>query len=105
MIRFSNADRRRIARCCHALSDETRLRILERLSGGERCVCELVAALGAGQSRLSFHLKALKDAGLVRDRREGRWMYYSIDPDALVQLGELVQRVATGPRHALPVLA
>ncbi|MBI2073165.1 MAG: helix-turn-helix transcriptional regulator, partial [Gemmatimonadetes bacterium] len=87
MIRFSNTDRRRLARCCHALSDETRLRILERLSAGERCVCELTAALGAGQSRLSFHLKTLRDAGLVRDRRDGRWMYYAIDPEAVAEVG------------------
>jgi ArsR family transcriptional regulator len=105
VIRFSNADRRRLARCCHALSDETRLRILERLSAGERCVCELTAALGGGQSRLSFHLKALKEAGLVRDRREGRWMYYALNPDAVAAVGELLERVAAGPQRPLPVLA
>ena len=47
----------------HALSDETRLALLEQLKGGERCVCELTDAMKAGQSRLSFHLKVLKDAG------------------------------------------
>ncbi|MBI2537929.1 MAG: helix-turn-helix transcriptional regulator [Gemmatimonadetes bacterium] len=104
MIRFSNTDRRRLARCCHALSDETRLRILERLSAGERCVCELTAALGAGQSRLSFHLKTLRDAGLVRDRRDGRWMYYAIDPEAVAEVGQLLGRVAARPQHQLPVL-
>lgn len=105
MNRFSNTDRRRLTQCCHALSDETRLRILERLSAGERCVCELVAAVGGGQSRLSFHLKTLKQAGLVRDRREGRWMYYSINPETLAEVGELLGRVAARPPHALPVLA
>ena len=74
----------------HALSDETRLRILERLRHGERCVCELTDALDAAQSRLSFHLKTLKDAGLVTDRREGRWMYYAIDRDAIAEAAELV---------------
>ncbi len=103
MIRFSNTDRQRLARRCHALSDATRLRILERLSAGERCVCELTAALGGGQSRLSFHLKTLKDAGLVRDRRDGRWMYYTIDPEAVAQVGELLGRVGARP-HQLPVL-
>jgi ArsR family transcriptional regulator, arsenate/arsenite/antimonite-responsive transcriptional repressor len=44
-----------------ALSDETRLRIVATLSGGERCVCDLQVALGAAQSRLSFHLRKLKD--------------------------------------------
>ena len=105
MIRFSNTDRRRLAQCCHALSDDTRLRILERLWAGERCVCELTAALGAGQSRLSFHLKTLKEAGLVRDRRDGRWMYYSVNPEAVAEVGDLLGRVAVRPQHQLPVLA
>jgi len=74
----------------HALSDETRLVLLERLNEGERCVCELTDAMKASQSRLSFHLKVLKDAGLIRDRREGRWMYYSIDPAAIEELEAVV---------------
>ena len=64
----------------HALSDETRLAIVERLRGGERCVCDLQTDLGAAQSRLSFHLKVLRDAGLVVDRKEGRWSYYTLVP-------------------------
>lgn len=77
------ADAAGIARICHALSDETRLAILDRLRGGEECVCNLTDLLATGQSRLSFHLKVLKDAGLVRDRREGRWIHYSLNPEAL----------------------
>jgi ArsR family transcriptional regulator len=69
-----------------ALSDPLRLRILDRLRGGERCVCELTDALDAGQSLLSFHLKVLKDAGLVTDRRDGRWMHYALDGAALAQV-------------------
>jgi ArsR family transcriptional regulator, arsenate/arsenite/antimonite-responsive transcriptional repressor len=78
----------------HALSDETRLRILERLRAGERCVCDLTDALDAAQSRLSFHLKVLKDAGLVSDRREGRWMYYTLNPKALGEMAEVVTGLA-----------
>ena|SRR5215467_4853660 len=74
----------------HALSDETRLGLIDQLKNGERCVCELTDAMKAGQSRLSFHLKVLKDAGLILDRREGRWMYYSINPDAIEELEEIV---------------
>jgi ArsR family transcriptional regulator, arsenate/arsenite/antimonite-responsive transcriptional repressor len=66
-----------------AIAEPTRLRIVQLLTAGERCVCELQADLGAGQSRLSFHLKKLKDAGLVRDRRDGRWVYYALAPEAL----------------------
>jgi ArsR family transcriptional regulator len=73
-----------------ALSDETRLRILEQLAGGERCVCDLTDALDAGQSLLSFHLKTLKDAGLVSDRRAGRWVHYSLNADALAELEEVL---------------
>lgn len=74
----------------HALSDETRLAIFEMLRGGERCVCELQDELGAAQSRLSFHLRVLKDAGLLNDRKEGRWVHYSIDPDALNELASII---------------
>jgi len=82
------ADPARTARLFHALSDETRLEIVRLLSSGERCVCELTGALDAAQSRLSFHLKTLKSAGLVSDRRAGRWVYYSLVPAALEELAE-----------------
>ena len=70
----------------HALSDGTRLQILELLRDGEHCVCELTEALDLGQSLLSFHVRTLKEAGLVTDRREGRWMYYALVPEALEAL-------------------
>ena len=75
----------------HALSDETRLEIMERLKDGEQCVCDLTDALKTGQSRLSFHLKVLKDAGLITDRPEGRWTYYSFNREVLEELEEVVQ--------------
>jgi ArsR family transcriptional regulator, arsenate/arsenite/antimonite-responsive transcriptional repressor len=74
----------------HALSDETRLEIMERLKEGEQCVCDLTEALKAGQSHLSFHLKVLKDAGLITDRPEGRWIYYSLNREALEELEAVV---------------
>lgn len=88
-----------VARWFHALSDETRLQIVEMLSHGERCVCELQDVLDAAQSRLSFHLKVLKDAGLVTDRKEGRWMYYSANRDALDRIAAFAQAVKPG-KHA-----
>jgi ArsR family transcriptional regulator len=84
----------RASRLFHALSDETRLQILERLRAGERCVCDLTDALDAAQSRLSFHLKVLKDAGLVSDRREGRWMYYTLNPETLDESADLLEWLA-----------
>ncbi len=74
-----------------ALSDPHRLRILDRLRGGEHCVCELMDVLDAGQSLLSFHLKTLKDAGLVTDRREGRWTHYALNAEALRHLEEFLR--------------
>jgi ArsR family transcriptional regulator len=74
------------ARWFHALSDETRLRIIERLVEGEQCVCDLTDMLDTGQSRLSFHLKTLKDAGVLTDRRQGRWVYYSLNPHVLEEV-------------------
>ena len=62
-----------------ALSDETRLRIVKLLENGELCVCHIVAAVDMSQSKVSFHLKALRDSGLVKDRREGKWMYYRLN--------------------------
>ncbi len=85
------SDLTRLARWFYALSDETRLRVIERLVGGERCVCELQAAIGATQSRLSFHLKVLRDAGLVNDRRAGRWVHYSLRPAVLEEIGSFVR--------------
>jgi len=53
-------------------------------------VCDLTDELEASQSRLSFHLKTLKDAGLVTDRREGRWVYYAINPEAFAALDRVL---------------
>jgi ArsR family transcriptional regulator len=74
----------------HALSDETRLEVIELLRKGERCVCELTDTLDAAQSRLSFHLRVLKDAGVVRDRKDGRWVHYELVPDAFEEIEALV---------------
>jgi ArsR family transcriptional regulator len=77
-----------MAKAFHALSDETRLLILEQLKEGEECVCDLTEAFKTGQSRLSFHLRVLKEAGLVLDRPEGRWVYYSLNREAIEDLRE-----------------
>ena len=65
------SDAARVAGWFHALADEARVQIVEMLSHKERCVCELEQVLGIAQSRLSFHLKVLKDARLVTEYREG----------------------------------
>jgi len=90
MTTAATRSREKTVRLFHALSDETRLRLLEQLRDGEQCVCELTDVFKTGQSRLSFHLRVLKDAGLVTDRPEGRWIYYSLNRDALRELEDLV---------------
>lgn len=64
------------------LSDKTRLRILLLLLKQELCVCEIFAALDMSQPRVSRQLSILKQARLIKDRREGKWIYYKIDEKA-----------------------
>ncbi|UCD36167.1 MAG: winged helix-turn-helix transcriptional regulator [Nitrospiraceae bacterium] len=62
-----------------ALSDETRLRILSLMKDGEICVCDIAETLGMTQPNISFHLAMLKEAGLIKDRKNGRWVHYSLN--------------------------
>lgn len=70
----------------HALSEPLRLQVLDLLRDQELCVCELCETLKVTQSKLSFHLKALKEAELVRARQDGRWIYYSLNLPQFVVL-------------------
>lgn len=74
-----------------ALADETRLRILNLLTGGELCVCDLMRVLDEPQSKISRHLGYLRDAGLVSGRRHGLWMHYKLS-----ERGAKVFRAAFG---------
>jgi len=87
------------ARRFQALSDPTRLRVLRVLLEGEHCVCDIADHLEVAQPRLSFHLKTLRDAGIVSDRRVGRWAYYRIVPevvDSMVAALEPLQTARCG---------
>ena len=64
------------------LGDGNRLRILKILSRRESCVCELIEQIGLTQPLVSYHLRRLREAGLVRTRRKAQWVYYSIEPHA-----------------------
>jgi ArsR family transcriptional regulator, arsenate/arsenite/antimonite-responsive transcriptional repressor len=75
-----------IASGFHALSEPLRIRLLALLREQELCVCELCEVLEVSQSKLSFHLKTLKEAGLVRSRQSGRWIYYSLNLPQFVVL-------------------
>ncbi|MGB8702007.1 MAG: metalloregulator ArsR/SmtB family transcription factor [Thermosynechococcaceae cyanobacterium] len=75
-----------IASGFHALSDPIRIKVLELLQNQALCVNGLCEALNTSQSKLSFHLKVLKDADLVQARHEGRWIYYSLNLMQFVRL-------------------
>lgn len=74
-----------------ALGDATRLQIIDRLSEGEQCVCDLTDLLETKQSLLSFHLKTLKEVGILKDRRDGRWVYCSLNPEAIEALDQFAR--------------
>src|SRR5678815_4622645 len=103
MASTNPTDLTRLRRQFHALSDETRLRLIDLLRNGECCVCELTDALGAGQSLLSFHLKALKDAGLITDRREGRWSYYALERSVFMEAEELLASLRPKASRSLKI--
>ena len=83
-----------------AIADETRIGIIRHLGAEERCVCELTEGLGMRQSLLSFHLKILKEAGLLSDRREGRWSYYIVNIEAVRELAATVDTLVAHPRRS-----
>jgi len=77
--RVVNADLvKRQSKFFSALADETRLRILRLLMIREMCVCEIMVALDLTQPTASHHLNLLENAGLVKDRKEGKWVFYKI---------------------------
>ena len=71
----------RVSRIFKALCDENRVRVLRLLGGGEGCACRLLEELEVGQPPLSHHMRILCESGLVRCRREGKWMHYSLSPE------------------------
>lgn len=88
---------RNLAEILKALADETRLMVLTMLQDGEMCVCEIMDVLPLSQPAVSHHLKILRQAGLVTDRRQGKWIYYRIDPEALAAVGELLDSAVIEP--------
>jgi ArsR family transcriptional regulator len=91
---------RHLIKVFKALSDETRLRILNLLLERECCVCEVTQVLGISQSRASRNLNALYDAGLLNLRRVGVWALYSIDKEGLAEhYRDIVEAVRKGLEH------
>ena len=94
-----SVDLEALARAFHALADRKRLEIVRLLTNGERCVCDLTEVVGAKQSLLSFHLKILREAGLVTSRRRGKWMYYSLNYEFIEEMRAIIGSVADGREH------
>ena len=94
-----SVDNARAAALFHALSDEIRLDVVGLLLNGERCVCELMDELEMAQSRLSWHLKTLSDAGIISGRKEGRWVYYSLNSEAIVEARAVLDSLRPNSRR------
>ena len=83
------------AKVFKAFCDENRLQILGLLRSGEKCACKLLDELQIGQSTLSHHMKILCDSGVVRGRKEGKWVHYSIDPAGADRARRLLEQQLT----------
>ena len=83
------------AKVFKAFCDENRLRVLERLRGGEKCACKLIEDLGIGQSALSYHMKILVESGVVSARQEGKWTHYSLSATGTARARELLEEITT----------
>jgi len=75
------------------LSDPNRLMIIDMLSCGELCACMILEQFKITQPTLSHHMKSLCDCGLVNGRKEGKWMYYSLNDDTVQSLKDFLQEV------------
>jgi ArsR family transcriptional regulator, arsenate/arsenite/antimonite-responsive transcriptional repressor len=80
-----------------ALAHEIRFEIVQMLHTRDLCVCELEVALGVSQSKVSYHLGVLREAGFVSLRQDGRWSVYSLEPKSLMRLGGMVQEALAEP--------
>ncbi|MEO0458014.1 MAG: metalloregulator ArsR/SmtB family transcription factor [Cyanobacteria bacterium P01_A01_bin.114] len=75
-----------VAHCFHALADPLRVQVIEALRSHELCACDIADTLKITQSKLSFHLKTLREAQLIKGRQEGRWIYYSLNLPRFLEL-------------------
>lgn len=82
-----------------ALADPFRWEVVELLQQREMCVCDLCDRMHIAQSKLSFHLKILREAGLVSARQEGRWIYYSLNRAEFADLGRSLAPIGQGISH------
>ena len=87
----------RSAQVFKALCDSNRLIIIEMLQNGEKCACQILDDLNIGQSTLSHHMKTLCESGVVTCRREGKWMYYSLNKKGCETAYHLLTKIMEAP--------
>ena len=80
-----------VALICKALSDSNRLEIVQRLSEGEKCGCKLLERFEITQPTLSHHMKTLVESGMVNDRKEGKWHYYSLNTETFSEFKKYIE--------------
>lgn len=83
-------DIKELVLCYKALSDETRLNIIEMLKSGKLCACKILEKFNITQPTLSYHMKILVDSGLVLSQKKGTWNYYSLDSDKLKKTSDFL---------------
>jgi ArsR family transcriptional regulator len=93
-------DRLSEAELLAALGNEHRLRIVELLRGRERCVCEITPQFDLDPSVVSRHLAVLERAGIVRSRRDGRWIHYQLADRRVLRLIETARQLSNAPGRA-----
>lgn len=88
-----NKDYSEYASCMKALGDETRIKIFDMLSSGELCACKILEEFQITQPTLSYHMKILCGSGLVKGRKDGVWMKYSIDEESFKRFKSLLDHI------------
>lgn len=83
-------DYREIVKVFKAFDDEKRLQILDMIRSGEKCACVILEDMQISQSTLSHHMKILCESGIVHGRKEGKWVYYSIDAEGSKRVARLL---------------
>jgi ArsR family transcriptional regulator len=101
MNTITTTPEKRISRLLKAIDQPARIQILLAIGGGEACVCHLESLLGLRQAYISQHLMALRDAELVTDRREGRYIFYRLTDDRLLKLIQLASDLTGIPEKEL----
>lgn len=82
-----------VALICKALSDSNRLEIVQMLSEGEKCGCKLLERFEITQPTLSHHMKTLVESGMVNDRKEGKWHYYSLNTETFSEFKKYIEDI------------